>query len=87
MSNREEMIKRIRDSQQQTPEQQQMAQMQQQIEQQQLQLQMAKEQATAAALKRTRQQKLTHEQLSTKWKLRLNSITLKLNVSRLSVQT
>ena len=50
LSNREEMIKRIRDSQQQTPEQQQMAQMQQQIEQQQLQLQMAKEQATAAAL-------------------------------------
>ena len=50
LSNREEMIKRIRDSQQPTPEQQQMQQQQQQMEQQQIQLQMAKEQATAAAL-------------------------------------
>lgn len=50
LTNREEMIKRIRDSQQQTPEQQQMVQMQAQLQQQQVQLQMAKEQATAAAL-------------------------------------
>ena len=50
LSNREEMIARMRQAQQQTPEQQQMAQMQQQIQQQQLQLQMAKEQATASAL-------------------------------------
>ena len=50
LSNREEMIQRMRQAQQPTPEQQQMQQMQQQIEQQQLQLQMAKEQATAAAL-------------------------------------
>jgi len=50
LSNREEMIKRIRESQQPTPEQQQMQQQQQQMEQQQIQLQMAKEQATAAAL-------------------------------------
>jgi rhodanese-related sulfurtransferase len=50
LSNREEMIQRIRESQQPSPEQQQMQQMQQQMEQQQIQLQMAKEQATAAAL-------------------------------------
>ena len=50
LSNREEMIAKIRQSQQVTPEQQQMAQMQQQIEQQRIQLEMAKEQATAAAL-------------------------------------
>ena len=50
LSNREEMIQRIRESQQPSPEQQQMQQMQQQLEQQQIQLQMAKEQATAAAL-------------------------------------
>jgi len=50
LSNREEMIAKIRQSQQVTPEQQQMQQMQQQIEQQKLQLEMAKEQATAAAL-------------------------------------
>ena len=50
LSRREEMIKRLRESAQPTPEQQQMQQMQQQMEQQQIQLQMAKEQATAAAL-------------------------------------
>ena len=50
LSNREEMIQRIRQAQQPTPEQQQMQQMQQQIEQQRIQLEMAKEQATAAAL-------------------------------------
>ena len=50
LSRREEMIKRLRESAQPTPEQQQMQQMQQQLEQQQIQLQMAKEQATAAAL-------------------------------------
>jgi hypothetical protein len=50
LSRREEMIKRLRESAQPTPEQQQMQQMQQQMEQQQVQLQMAKEQATAAAL-------------------------------------
>jgi len=50
LSNREEMIARMREAQQPTPEQQQMAQMQQQIEQQRIQLEMAKEQATAAAL-------------------------------------
>jgi len=50
LSNREEMIQRMRQAQQPTPEQQQMQQMQQQIEQQKLQLEMAKEQATAAAL-------------------------------------
>jgi hypothetical protein len=50
LSNREEMIARMREAQQPTQEQQQMAQMQQQIEQQRIQLEMAKEQATAAAL-------------------------------------
>jgi uncharacterized membrane protein len=50
LSNREEMIKRIRESQQPTPEQQQAAQQEQQMQMQQMQLQMAKEQATAAAL-------------------------------------
>jgi uncharacterized membrane protein len=50
LSNREEMIQRIRQAQQPTQEQQQMQQMQQQIEQQRIQLEMAKEQATAAAL-------------------------------------
>ena len=50
LSKREEMIGRLRQAQQPTPEQQQMAQMQQQIEQQRLQLEMAKEQATAQAL-------------------------------------
>ena len=50
LSNREEMIQRIRQAQQPTPEQQQMQQMQQQMEQQRIQLEMAKEQATAAAL-------------------------------------
>jgi len=50
LSNREEMIQRIRQSQQPTPEQQQAAQQQQQMQMQQMQLQMAKEQATAAAL-------------------------------------
>ena len=50
LSNREEMIQRIRQAQQPTPEQQQAAQQQQQMQMQQMQLQMAKEQATAAAL-------------------------------------
>lgn len=50
LSNREEMIARMREAQQPTQEQQQMAQTQQQIEQQRIQLEMAKEQATAAAL-------------------------------------
>ena len=50
LSNREEMIQRIRQAQQPTPEQQQAAQQQQQMQMQQIQLQMAKEQATAAAL-------------------------------------
>ena len=50
LANREEMIKRIRESQQPTPEQQQAAQQEQQMQMQQMQLQMAKEQATAAAL-------------------------------------
>jgi hypothetical protein len=50
LSNREEMIQRIRESQQPTPEQQQAAQQEQQMQMQQIQLQMAKEQATAAAL-------------------------------------
>ncbi|MGJ8682868.1 portal protein [Paraglaciecola sp.] len=50
LSKREEMIKRLRESQQPNPEQQQMAQMQQQLEQQMAQVQLAKEQATAAAL-------------------------------------
>ena len=50
LSNREEMIQRIRQSQQPTPEQQQAAQQEQQMQMQQMQLQMAKEQATAAAL-------------------------------------
>lgn len=50
LSNREEMIQRIRESQQPTPEQQQAAQQEQQMQMQQMQLQMAKEQATAAAL-------------------------------------
>jgi hypothetical protein len=50
LSNREEMIAKIREAQQPTPEQQQMQQMQQKIEQQKIQLEMAKEQATAAAL-------------------------------------
>ena len=50
LSNREEMIQRMQQAQQPTPEQQQIQQMQQQLEQQQIQLQMAKEQATAAAL-------------------------------------
>lgn len=50
LSNREEMIQRIRQAQQPTPEQQQAAQQEQQMQMQQMQLQMAKEQATAAAL-------------------------------------
>jgi hypothetical protein len=50
LANREEMIAKIRQAQQVTPEQQQMQQMQQQIEQQRIQLELAKEQATAAAL-------------------------------------
>jgi hypothetical protein len=50
LSKREEMIAKLRQSQQPTPEQQQMAQMQQQIAQQQAQLSLAKEQATAQAL-------------------------------------
>jgi hypothetical protein len=50
LSNREEMIAKIRQAQQLTPEQQQAAQQQQQLQQQQIQLQIAKEQATAAAL-------------------------------------
>ena len=50
LSNREEMIQRIRQAQQPTPEQQQAQQQQMQMQQQQIQLQMAKEQATAAAL-------------------------------------
>ena len=50
LANREEMIQRMRQAQQVTPEQQQMQQMQQQIEQQRIQLEMAKEQATVAAL-------------------------------------
>ena len=50
LANREEMIAKIRQSQQVTPEQQQMQQMQQQIDQQRIQLELAKEQATAAAL-------------------------------------
>lgn len=50
LSNREEMIARIKQSQQMTPEQQQQAQMEQQLQQQQVQLQIAKEQATSAAL-------------------------------------
>jgi hypothetical protein len=50
LSKREEMIARLRQSQQPTQEQQQMAQMQQQIAQQQAQLSLAKEQATAQAL-------------------------------------
>ena len=47
---REEMLAKMREAQQPTPEQQQAAQMQQQFEQQQMQLAIAKEQATAAAL-------------------------------------
>jgi len=50
LSNREEMIQRIRQAQQPTPEQQQAQQQEQQMQMQQMQLQMAKEQATAAAL-------------------------------------
>ena len=50
LSNREEMIARIRKAQEPTQEQQQMAQMQQQLAQQQAQLQLAKDQATAQAL-------------------------------------
>ena len=50
LSKREEMIAKIRQSQQPTQEQQQMAQMQQQMAQQQAQLSLAKEQATAQAL-------------------------------------
>lgn len=50
LSNREEIIARIKQAQQMTPEQQQQAQMEQQLQQQQIQLQIAKEQATAAAL-------------------------------------
>jgi hypothetical protein len=50
LSKREEMIQRIKQSQQPSPEQQQMQQMQQQLQQQQAQLQLAKDQATAAAL-------------------------------------
>lgn len=50
LANREEMIAKMRQAQQVTPEQQQMQQMQQQIEQQRIQLELAKEQATAAAL-------------------------------------
>ena len=50
LSKREEMIARLRESQQPSPEQQQAAQMQQQLAQQQAQLALAKDQATAAAL-------------------------------------
>jgi hypothetical protein len=50
LSKREEMIARLRQSQQPTPEQQQQQQMQQQMAQQQAQLTLAKEQATAQAL-------------------------------------
>jgi hypothetical protein len=50
LSKREEMIARLRQSQQPTQEQQQAAQMQQQIAQQQAQLALAKDQATAQAL-------------------------------------
>ena len=50
LSKREEMLAKIRQSQQPTPEQQQQAQMQQQMAQQQAQLALAKEQATAQAL-------------------------------------
>lgn len=50
LSKREEIIARMRQAQQPTPEQQQMAQMQQQLQQQMSQVQLAKEQATAAAL-------------------------------------
>ncbi len=50
LSKREEMIARLRQSQQPTPEQQQQQQMQQQMAQQQAQFALAKEQATAQAL-------------------------------------
>jgi hypothetical protein len=50
LSKREEMIARLRESQQPSQEQQQAAQMQQQIAQQQAQLALAKDQATAQAL-------------------------------------
>ena len=50
ISNREEIVARIREAQQPSPEQQQMIQKQQQMEEQIAQLQMAKDQATVQAL-------------------------------------
>jgi hypothetical protein len=82
LAKREEMIAKLRQSQQPTQEQQQRQQMMQQMEQQQAQFTLAKEQATAQALQH-RLWKPKLEPVSITLNLRWSSITPRHNVSRL----